>query len=207
MAQQQTPKRWRGLAKIVKIIKKTDNYYFWVRVTDDPHGDSELLEGACFFREAMSHGWMKKVLKQGDVIAVQLPPRLGDSSWMMYCAPNHEQPELYKPMIRQFLEEAERRDKEWSIEHQRRQQAAEAKADEMEERRRLAQEESIQKVLDIHPTRVSRQGVRVQCTLTHEEIKLLEQQAAANNINVSDHRWRGQYISNLIRRSLKSQAV
>jgi hypothetical protein len=49
MAQEQTPKRWRGLAKIVKIIKKTDNYYFWVRVTDDPHGDSELLEGACFF--------------------------------------------------------------------------------------------------------------------------------------------------------------
>jgi hypothetical protein len=207
MAQEQTPKRWRGLAKIVKIIKKTDNYYFWVRVTDDPHGDSELLEGACFFREAMSHGWMKKVLKQGDVIAVQLPPRLGDSSWMMYCAPNHEQPELYKPMIRQFLEEAERRDKEWSIEHQRRQQAAEAKADEMEERRRLAQEASIQKTLDIHPTRVSRQGVRVQCTLTHEELKLLERDAAADNINVSDHRWRGQYIRRLIMRSLKKQAV
>ena len=47
MAQEQTPKRWTGLAKIVKIIEKPDNYYFWVRVTKDLHGDSEFLEGAC----------------------------------------------------------------------------------------------------------------------------------------------------------------
>ena len=199
MAQEQTPKRWTGLAKIVKIIKKPDNYYFWVRVTDDPHGDSEFLEGACFFREAMAHGWMKARLKEGDVIAVQLPPRLGDSSWMMYCAPNHDQPDLYKPMIRQFLEEAERRDKEWSIERQRRQEQALEK-----EKRKLERENAIQSELDIQEVSNTRQGVRVQCTLTHEEIRQLQKQAAANNINVSDHRWRGQYIQRLIRKALST---
>jgi len=199
MAQEQTPKRWTGLAKIVKIIKKPDNYYFWVRVTKDLHGDSEFLEGACFFREAMGHGWMKERLKQGDVIAVQLPPKRGDSSWMMYSAPNHEQPDLYKPMIRQFLEEAECREKEWEIQRQRRIEGYLEKEKRLKER-----ENAIQSEPDNQKASGSRQGVRVQCTLTHEEIKQLEKQATASNINVSDHRWRGQYIQRLIRKALST---
>ena len=199
MAQQQTLKRWTGFAKIIKPIEKPDNYYYWVRVTEDLHGDSEFLEGACFFREAMGHGWMKKTLKKGDVIAVQLPPKRGDSSWMMYCAPNHDQPPHYKPMIREFMDEAERREKEWEAEIQRRTEVNSEK-----EKLKLERENAIQSELDIQEVSKTRQGVRVQCTLTHEEIRQLQKQAAANNINVSDHRWRGQYIQRLIRKALST---
>ena len=208
MTPDQKPKRWTGYAKIIKIIQKADNYYFWVRVMDDPYGDQELLEGACFFREAMGHGWMKDHLKEHDMVAVQLPARFGDRDWMMYCAQNFDQPTRYKPVIREFLEDAERRDKEWSKDFQRRQQAALEEANKKEkEKAALARQTPIQKVLDVQQTSNTRQGVRVQCTLTHEVIKLLERDAAAANFNVSDHRWRGQYIRHLIMRSLKRQAV
>ena len=90
------------------------------------------------------------------------------------------------------------------MDHERRQKLVLAAHAAREKNRQLAEQESIQSELDIQEVSNTRQGVRVQCTLTHEEIRQLQKQAAADNINVSDHRWRGQYIQRLIRKALST---
>lgn len=80
------------------------NHFFAGRVTEDPYGDQETLEGLIFYRAEQNLGWMRKGVGIGDQVTIEMPVSFGRSDWTMYCAQNKMQPEEYQDVIAAWQE-------------------------------------------------------------------------------------------------------
>ena len=209
---QAIPKTWVGSAKVLKIIdrrfdetfpKEKRQWYVYVMVIDDPDGNEELLQGMCFLRDGMNHGWMPGNVKVGDVIAVTLPSVKGSKEPLMYAAGNQHQPSKFKPSIREFvergLEEGWRQEQE--LKEKRKQNAEALKAHKVKET--VVQQTAIQQTsLPFHQAIEDQCSVGIKFSLKPRQVAAIAPVAQSLGFDLSNQNWKGKFIGACLRNEI-----
>ena len=207
---------WVGRAQVLKVIdrrfdesfpKEKRQWYVYVMVIDDPDGNEELLQGMCFLRDGMHHGWMPGNVKEGDVIAVTLPSVKGSKEPLMYAAGNQHQPAEFKPQIREFVESLLK--KGWRQEQALKEKSKKnevAKAEALKARKvkeTVVQQTAIQQTsLPFQQAIEDQCSVGIKFSLKPRQVAAIAPVAESFGFDLSNQNWKGKFVGACLRNEI-----
>ena len=213
---QAIPMTWVGRAQVLKVIdrrfdesfpKEKRQWYVYVMVIDDPDGNEELLQGMCFLRDGMHHGWMPGNVKEGDVIAVTLPSVKGSKEPLMYAAGNQHQPAEFKPQIREFVESLLK--KGWRQEQALKEKSKKnevAKAEALKARKvkeTVVQQTAIQQTsLPFQQAIEDQCSVGIKFSLKPRQVAAIAPVAESFGFDLSNQNWKGKFVGACLRNEI-----